>query len=208
MKKWLLNTLLILLICLVIGLISAFVITFWSSGVSKSSAEWGQFGDYFGMIINLTGTVAIFILSYLVFKGQRERDKWEKDILELSDMPVLIFAADNNVYDKCLNVGKGAAHKVIIGKKAFNGTNHVIKSYSIPSNGYLHIKWANDPNELFAYYEGINGKKYLVRCVNDINSHLINGSTNIVGDPNEDTVKWLIQNANRHPGISLRMIET
>ncbi len=209
MKKLVtLRSIVIIFSGVVVVLIAAYIIKFRFEKISSDPANWGQFGDYFGMIINLAGTVAIFILSYLVFKGQKERDKWEKNILELNETPILIFSADNNVYDKCLNVGKGSAHKVVIGKIAFNGNKTVIKSYSIPPNGYLKIKWTNDPDELFAYYESITGRKYLVKCSDDINSHLINGSDQLLDNPHKNIVDWLINDAERHSGISLKMIES
>ena len=203
-----LKGIILILVLVVLSLIAAYLINFKSANISEDPAHWGQFGDYFGMIINLAGTFAVFILSYLVFKGQKERDKWEKEIQELNETPILIFAADNNVYDKCLNVGKGSAHNVVIGKIGFNGNKTVIKSYSIPPNCYLKINWENDPNELFAYSESINGRKYLVKCVDDINSQLIKGSIEILNNPHKATVNWLINNAVRHTGISLRMIES
>src|SRR5690606_33837558 len=111
-----------IIFCLItIGLLAAYIWTFRNGKISNDPAHWGQFGDYFGMIISLIGSVAVFGLSYLVYMGQKARDKWEKNILELNETPILIFTADNNNYDKCINVGKGSAHNVIIGKVAFSG---------------------------------------------------------------------------------------
>lgn len=63
----------------VVGILSsAYIVKFASGKISNVSAHWGQFGDYFSMIINLAGTAAIFILSYLVYRSQLDRDEWKK----------------------------------------------------------------------------------------------------------------------------------
>jgi hypothetical protein len=198
-------TALFLLIAVVLS--GLFYFKFRSSDISPDPANWGQFGDYFGMVINLAGTAVVCVLSYLVFVGQKQRDDWEKTIVELNETPILIFAADNNVYDRCLNVGKGAAHKVIVCKVSFNGSKSAIKSYSIPANGYLKIQWANDPLELYAYYESITGVKYVVKCKDDINSHFRIGKDDMP-DSDKVVLEWLQKHANRHSQVSLKMISS
>jgi len=201
------TTITVIVCCLITAaLVVPYIWTFSKSDISNKPEHWGQFGDYFGMIVSLIGTVAVFGLSYLVYRGQQERDKWERDILELNERPILIFTADNNVYDKCINVGKGAAHNVIIGKVTFNGQKDVFKAYSIPSSGYIQVMWQNNPNELYAYYESINGKKYLVNCKDDVNSQLIDGELDIDGNSHKSIVDWLKQSATRHSGLSLKML--
>jgi hypothetical protein len=212
----------IVLIVVVAILSAAYILKFASGTISNDTANWGQFGDYFSMIINLAGTAAIFILSYLVYRSQQDRDDWEKSILELNDTPILVFTSNNDVYDRCLNVGKGSAHKVIIGKIGFTeedgpqwipnlvdkseGKEVIVKGYSIPANGFLQIKWNNNAKELFGYYESILGKKYLVKCKEDENVYLISGVADLEGNSNKHVVDWLFNNAERHNRVSLKMI--
>ncbi|MBZ5859449.1 hypothetical protein [Flavihumibacter profundi] len=175
----------IILIILGLGilyLIVIFIYKFSGTKASNSVEQWGQTGDYFSMVINFASAIVVSWLSWLVYNGQNQRDKWEKKLLREEHMPYLVFIAHEGKTYHLINVGKGAAHKVVIAKvpserkdtEEFDPPPYL--SYSIPAGGYSDVHWATGAWMLFAKYEDLEGAKYLVQCVGNINEAIVNES--------------------------------
>lgn len=139
---------------------------------SHDPAVWGQFGDYFGLIVNIINTIAVLFLGYLVYVAQGRRDKWEKHYLAAQEKPLLRFVAWDGTNYRLYNMGKGPAHKIIIGKIQSGETSiatPTYKGYSIPSSAYLDVTWSTNSSTLYAYYEGEENNYYIVQCYEDEN---------------------------------------
>jgi hypothetical protein len=186
---------------LILGLLifiaaGTFIYNFWGNGLSNSTENWGQVGDYFSMLINLVSTVVVSWLSWLVYDGQKKRDIWEMKIMSLENTPYLVFVAQQGITYHLINVGKGAAHKVIVAEMCLD--QEIIssfKSYSIPAGGYSDINWLGGEHKLFCSYEDSDGKKFLVQCFENENSLI-----------DDDRILNLLKDkAQRRRGISIKM---
>ncbi len=79
------NRKLIIILCVVSGIILVstvciFLVKFHNQNISNDIANWGQFGDYFGGVLNpllaLINLVILAILSIRLVKIEDDRNKW------------------------------------------------------------------------------------------------------------------------------------
>jgi hypothetical protein len=192
-----------ILIILALGLLFLIVIYPLKLGHLKISTDptaWGVLGDYYNFIISSINTIAVIILSYAVYKAQIRRDEWEQKHLEVQEKPSLIFVAHDGQYYKLYNMGKGTAHKLIIGK-VMSGTdvieNPPYKAYSIPPGGHIIVNWATNAAVLYAYYESEKDIKYLTKCKEDVNEEIS------MTQEGQNIMKHLKENAQRKEKITL-----
>lgn len=93
MKKdfpgWLITVIIIAAIALVL-LLFAYPLKLAKFGLSDDPAHWGQFGDYYNMLISIINTVAVIVLSWLVYSEQVRRNNWEKVLLIISLMATVL----------------------------------------------------------------------------------------------------------------------
>jgi hypothetical protein len=147
-------------------------------GISKDPSKWESFGEYFGSIVSAGNSIAVVFLGYIVYKAQNRRDDWEKHYMAAQEKPILRFIAFEGKSYHLYNMGKGSAHKIIIGKIASGEkaiSTPTYKGYSIPSNAYLDVYWSDSSSTLYAYYEGELNDPYLVKCNKDENVDLQKG---------------------------------
>ena len=168
----------VILMVLGLGLLFLIIIYPFKLGhlkISTNPADWGVLGDYYNFIISSINTIAVIILSYAVYKAQLKRDEWEQKHLELQEKPSLIFVAHEGEYYKLYNMGKGTAHKLIIGKVRSNSRaieDPPYKAYSIPPGGHIVVNWATNAAVLYAYYESEKDIPYLTKCQGDVNEEI------------------------------------
>lgn len=78
--KTLTNLLWLSSLLIVIITAAAFLLKFWENKISDDPAVWGQFGDYFGGILNpMLSLINLIILTYLSIRlvnDEDERNKW------------------------------------------------------------------------------------------------------------------------------------
>jgi hypothetical protein len=180
----------------------SYVINFWGFRISKKPSDWGAFGDYFNFLISAVNTGAVIILSYLVYKAQVTRDLWEQKHLSLQEKPSLIFVAYQGQFYKLYNMGKGSAHKLIIGRIVMAAQvieNPPYKAYSIPPGGHIVVDWATNSRVLYVYYENEKKEQYLTKCEGDVNEEI--GLT----DDGHNIIVFLKQQAQRKDQINLVM---
>ena len=144
---------------IVVILLSIFMTAFYiikvGNHVSSDTATWGQFGDYFNLIINIINTSGVLLLGYFVYQAQKRRDEWERHYSAAQEKPLLRFVAWEGAVYRLYNMGKGPAHKVIFGKIQTGDSNITLptfKGYSIPANAYLDINWTSSASILYAFY--------------------------------------------------------
>jgi hypothetical protein len=192
--------LIIILSLLLLLMIVIYPIHFYTLKISSSTADWADFAVYYTFIVSFGNTIAVIILSYAVYRSQLDRDKWERIHLEIQETPSLIFVFDGLGYYRLYNMGKGTAHKIVVGKVP-HGLEEIEKSpfkaYSIPPSAYIPAEWTKSSTVLYAYYENEKKEKFLTKCEGDINEEISTkkGSVGIM--------EYLNQNANRRDDIKL-----
>lgn len=108
------NTILILSVILLITLIfTLYWYHFHTYGVSGSNEQWGQFGDYFGGILNpLLSFINILLLIQLTAKTQKLEQDRTKESYNKSVKPFCLFKFKidhNKIYIAIENIGIGPA---------------------------------------------------------------------------------------------------
>lgn len=148
-----------------------YIINFSSNSISKKTSNWGAFGDYFNLIINIINVIVVGILSYLVYTSQITRDAFESTYIEAAERPVIIFGVDvasNRWY--AYNVGKGAALNVIIAEAtATSEWLYPKKCYSLASGEKFEITWFSAANRILGIYADIFSSNHIYTsiCVGD-----------------------------------------
>ena len=169
LEKLLRRIILVSLMILIVGTFP-FMCKFSGQKLSDSIQEWGAFGDYFSLIINMLNLLVVGMLSYFVFVLQKRRDEFESTYIEAEERPTLIFAVDvarNQWY--IYNVGKGAALNVIIAEDHGDKTwQNPKKCYSIASGEKLYIDWFVAAFRILGIYSDIfNNNCYASICISD-----------------------------------------
>ena len=185
---------------LVIVLLTVVYPIFVGWRISNDPAKWGLFGEYFGSIVSAGNSIAVVFLGYIVYKSQNRRDDWEKHYMAAQEKPILRFIAWEGKSYHLYNMGKGPAHKIIIGKIASDETEiskPTFKGYSIPANAFLDVNWSTSASTLYAYYEGELNEPYLVKCNEDENVDLPEG------EERNKLAAYLISNAARKEKITI-----
>lgn len=71
--KRIINWFFLLLVFVVLGISGAYIWIFHNQEISKNSENWGQFGDYFGGILNPILSLFNLLVLYVIFLKESER---------------------------------------------------------------------------------------------------------------------------------------
>ncbi len=100
-----------LIIIIIIAVIGIYAYNLWENGLSNDPEQWGQFGDYFGGVLNPILTIFNLILVvYLTFKISYIEKNRNKNLLAENVRPLGLFSFElskNMLKINLHNVGLG-----------------------------------------------------------------------------------------------------
>jgi uncharacterized membrane protein len=162
-----------LLVALLIALVAVFYVKAFTTQVSGSQEVWGQFGDYFGGVLNpILSFFAFSALLYTVFlqvKSAAESDKKHEE--QVFDARLFQLFSANVEVGKSLYIEDTINYKLTIfeGVRAINYTWHMFYSKlrgdmpvdGLPPDlyGFVHVRYSASKNKfgtyVFTYFSSI-----------------------------------------------------
>jgi len=129
-KKYIKNSLLTIAV-IIATIILAYIINFYRQDVSKSSADWGAFGDYLGGVLNpviaLASLIVLGYISILISRNDSDeklefykKEQAEKHKYFMLEKRIEVFQELNNLVEKTKNASSTARTHVKVNKVLLN----------------------------------------------------------------------------------------
>lgn len=199
------NKVLLIVTAIVCGLIlfiglGVYLWKFSGAQLSNDPVKWGVYGDYASWIFTAINTLFLSLLSFVLYRSQEQREKFEANYLEADQKPIVIFYVDLASRTWHIrNIGKGAALNIIVADNlgGVGKWENIYKCYSLGPGEKYPIIWKQNFAQLLAIYNDIFSDKIFTSiCLGD------ETTINHYGLTDPSLPKWILEtkaHATRRP---------